>query len=197
MDIKDILHKGDLGSREPLNPPSHCMTFQEEKCNDRLMEHDYSDQGQPVRQLSPLLASAAACNLCNKRFSTSRALNYHYERSHNQLGPEEMRSRRCPDCGRYFPGLLSLEKHRLLHRGKRSLQLSYWGKGPVQCCYCGSCFSKPGKLKEHQKTCFEIEKHEDLPAQADGQMNCLECGMSFLDEGELHQHYIQHARGEL
>ena len=43
----------------------------------------------------------------------------------------------------------------------------------------------------------ERKDSDSGPPTRDGDgLTCIECGMSFGQETELHQHYIEHARGE-
>uniref|UniRef100_A0A4W6CR40 C2H2-type domain-containing protein n=1 Tax=Lates calcarifer TaxID=8187 RepID=A0A4W6CR40_LATCA len=109
----------------------------------------------------------------------------------------------CSECGRRFMSNSALGSHKRWHKEKKFLRSSLKDDdlksgihktedGPFQCNVCGKQFFNHCVLQRHQM-------HSDAPtAVSSGDPNgltCLECGTTFCQESDLHQHYIEHARG--
>ncbi|XP_056142894.1 zinc finger protein 850 [Lampris incognitus] len=99
-------------------------------------------------------------------------------------------SHKCQHCGKAFLSPTALQKHESQHTSDDA----------YHCSLCPRTFSEIQDLIDHHQDCMHDRKeHNDASAavssgDTDG-LTCLECGMSFHQENELHQHYIEHARG--
>ncbi|XP_063293077.1 zinc finger protein 85-like isoform X2 [Pelobates fuscus] len=186
------LHKG---AGDPLQC---CIASEDEMFKDSHVKLQHSKENQPVQETPP---SSTTCAVCNKTFPNSSALTDHCENAHSQSElSEKVFVYRCGVCGRGFQTLLNLEKHQLLHRGDRPQQVSFWGKKLFQCRYCSHRFSTKMLLQQHYGDFSQKDLPEEPTETQDEEqshMSCLECGLNFTEEEDLHQHYIQHARGEL
>ncbi|XP_029433583.1 zinc finger protein 576 isoform X2 [Rhinatrema bivittatum] len=179
----------------------HCLiTFPDAKFKERHMKREH-----PTDFVQEKLQGALfLCFMCSESFQTSSLLIAH-QRTHTEPG-EEPTARdgtfRCEQCGRGFNQLDRLHMHRLVHLGKRQFRYSDWGKRPFQCPQCGTCFTQSSNFRRHRQIHVEEAIHEciikrKLVLVDRGQYRCTECGEKFPQEAELHEHYIQHARGDL
>lgn len=103
---------------------------------------------------------------------------------------QSQKSHKCQRCGKAFLSPTALQKHGTLHCNNDS----------YHCSVCPRTFSEIQDLIDHHQECISDYKSEsDVPAAvASGDANgltCLECGSTFCQETDLHQHYIEHARG--
>ncbi|XP_071757757.2 uncharacterized protein LOC139913600 [Centroberyx gerrardi] len=99
-------------------------------------------------------------------------------------------SHKCQHCGKAFLSPTALQKHEAQHSNNDS----------YCCSICPRTFSEIQELIDHHQECIgDYKRQSDAPAAvSSGDTNgltCLECGTSFCQEIELHQHYIEHARG--
>ncbi|KAM4601193.1 uncharacterized protein ACJ7VT_020994 isoform 1-T1 [Polymixia lowei] len=99
-------------------------------------------------------------------------------------------SHKCQHCGKAFLSPTALQKHEAQHSNN----------GSYSCSICPRTFSEIQDLIDHHQECMgDYKGQSDAPAAvASGDtygLTCLECGTSFRQEIELHQHYIEHARG--
>ncbi|CDQ80623.1 unnamed protein product [Oncorhynchus mykiss] len=99
-------------------------------------------------------------------------------------------SHKCQHCGKAFLSPGALHKHEAQHDSD----------GSYRCSLCPRTFSEIRDLIDHHQECMGDDKVQRDPYTAvssrdtDG-LTCIECGMRFSRELELHQHYIEHARG--
>lgn len=100
---------------------------------------------------------------------------------------------KCQHCGKAFLSATALQKHEIQHCNNDS----------YHCSVCPRTFNEIQDLIDHHQECIRDYKSQtDAPASAaaavSGDANgltCLECGTTFCKEIDLHQHYIEHARG--
>ncbi|XP_066538989.1 zinc finger protein 850 [Hoplias malabaricus] len=79
-------------------------------------------------------------------------------------------------------------------------QVVYADEGPYNCTLCPQTFGEIRDLIDHHQECLGDKERRvsSLPAASqndDDGLTCIECGISFDQENDLHQHYIEHARG--
>ncbi|XP_008284106.1 zinc finger protein 208-like [Stegastes partitus] len=101
-------------------------------------------------------------------------------------------SHKCQRCGKAFLSPTALQNH-------ETEQCT--GGDSYRCSVCPRTFSEIQDLIDHHQECIsDYKRPSDAPAAAvssgdtDG-LTCLECGTTFCQETDLHQHYIEHARG--
>ncbi|XP_044063580.1 zinc finger protein 729 isoform X1 [Siniperca chuatsi] len=99
-------------------------------------------------------------------------------------------SHKCQHCGKAFLSPTALQKHETQHCNNDS----------YHCSICPRTFSEIQDLINHHQECIGDYKRQSdsLAAVSSGDTNgltCLECGTTFCQETDLHQHYIEHARG--
>ncbi|XP_036394510.1 zinc finger protein 850 [Megalops cyprinoides] len=102
---------------------------------------------------------------------------------------------KCPHCGEAFQTFLALQEHQTLHGSNERFH----------CSLCPRTFSQIHELIDHHQECMSDDREQNEsgkdpalvapPKGIDG-LTCIECGLPFSNEMELHQHYIEHARGE-
>lgn len=97
---------------------------------------------------------------------------------------------RCHQCSKMFLSPYALKEHQSLHKSEE----------PYRCSLCPKTFSEIKDLIDHHQECLGDEELKPTPLPASSQdtesLTCIECGISFSQETDLHQHYIDHARGE-
>ncbi|TRY94764.1 hypothetical protein DNTS_021633 [Danionella cerebrum] len=94
---------------------------------------------------------------------------------HSDASSEAVKSQnchKCRSCGKTFWSSQALQNHQILHKHETA-----------------SSFAKSSGGKEGKDSNSALEVGTPV------QMCCTECGISFRHETELHQHYIEHARG--
>ncbi|XP_039973817.1 zinc finger protein 91 isoform X1 [Xiphias gladius] len=99
-------------------------------------------------------------------------------------------SHKCQHCGKAFLSPIALQKHKTQQCNNDS----------YHCSICPRTFSEIQDLIDHHQECIgDYKRQSDAPAAvSSGDTNgltCLECGTTFCQETDLHQHYIEHARG--
>ncbi|KAG9334590.1 hypothetical protein JZ751_007411 [Albula glossodonta] len=110
-------------------------------------------------------------------------------------GAQSPADHKCPQCGDSFPSFLTLQQH----------QTEHVSDVPYCCSLCPRTFSQVRDLIDHHQECMSESKDwiesgrapllGGPPRDGDG-LTCIECGITFGQELELHQHYIEHARGQ-
>ena len=80
------------------------------------------------------------CDMCGEVFGTSTSFIEHYSKTHPALP--------CKDCSKVFTNLLSLQKHRYHHVGKK-----------FPCDMCDRSFPFDSQLKDHRKSHFKTKPH--------------------------------------
>ncbi|XP_030641218.1 uncharacterized protein LOC115821543 [Chanos chanos] len=100
------------------------------------------------------------------------------------------KSHNCQHCGKAFLSPHALQQHEAVHKRDE----------PYHCSLCPRTFSEIRDLIDHHQDCLgEKEQRDSSVAQSSRDvegLTCIECGVSFSQEMELHQHYIEHARGD-
>ncbi|XP_048880201.1 zinc finger protein 91 isoform X1 [Brienomyrus brachyistius] len=100
---------------------------------------------------------------------------------------------KCLHCGDVFPTADALKHHQTSHNDL------------YPCSLCPRTFSQIQELVDHHQECMSEDRmrtaeEKELvlkdPLRASNELSCIECGITFSQEVELHQHYIEHARGE-
>lgn len=109
------------------------------------------------------------------------------------VAPPRQKGHKCQHCGKSFLSPLALQHHQAQHKTNLA-QPTY------HCTLCPLTFTEIRELIDHHQECMGDKERKDSdsgPPTRDGDgLTCIECGMSFGQETELHQHYIEHARGE-
>lgn len=98
---------------------------------------------------------------------------------------------KCHQCNKVFLSPHALEQHKALHKHEE----------PYHCSLCPKMFAEIKDLIDHHQECLGDKELgvSPLPAASSRDtesLTCIECGISFSQETDLHQHYIDHARGE-
>ncbi|XP_016301338.1 zinc finger protein 91-like [Sinocyclocheilus anshuiensis] len=101
----------------------------------------------------------------------------------------QLSSHKCQHCGKAFLSPRALQQHQTLHK---NVELHY-------CSLCSQTFTDIRNLIDHHQECLGDKELKDRysTSAVRGAVNltCIECGIFFKQETELHQHYIEHARG--
>ncbi|KAF1394724.1 hypothetical protein PFLUV_G00004120 [Perca fluviatilis] len=107
-------------------------------------------------------------------------------------GPKQCRGLRrlkknynCPTCGRVFSHNPALQRHLVIHSGKR----------PFKCFICGRGFTQSGNLKTHMKVHkgelpnWTLVQEKSPPKESPVTVHvCGECGMDFSQKQQLEAH---------
>lgn len=97
---------------------------------------------------------------------------------------------KCHQCTKLFLSSNALEEHQALHKRDE----------PYRCSLCPKTFADIEDLIDHHQECSGDQEvgASSSPASCRDieSLTCIECGISFSQETDLHQHYIEHARGE-
>ncbi|KAL7403921.1 hypothetical protein ABVT39_007084, partial [Epinephelus coioides] len=120
-----------------------------------------------------------------------------HDSSHEQTqrnpseGPRRLRKKyNCPTCGRVFSHNTALQRHLVIHAGKR----------PFKCFICGRGFTQSGNLKTHMKVHRgELPNwtlvRESPPKESHVTVHvCGECGMDFPQKQQLEEHRQSHKK---
>lgn len=104
--------------------------------------------------------------------------------------PRSQNSHKCQHCGKAFLSPVALQNHEAQHNSDDS----------YRCSLCPRTFSEIRDLIDHHQECMgdnkgQLDAHAAVSTKDTDGLTCLECGISFSREFELHQHYIDHARG--
>ncbi|XP_043117325.1 zinc finger protein 91 [Puntigrus tetrazona] len=101
----------------------------------------------------------------------------------------QLNSHKCQQCGKTFLSPRALQQHQTLHKNEE----------PYHCSLCSQTFTEIRSLIDHHQECLgdkELKDRYSTTSVRDAlHLTCIECGISFKQETELHQHYIDHARG--
>ncbi|KAM9857033.1 uncharacterized protein ACBR49_000708 [Aulostomus maculatus] len=96
----------------------------------------------------------------------------------------------CPTCRRVFPRNCALQRHLVIHSGKR----------PFKCFICGRGFTQGGNLKTHMKTHkgesnLTLVEEKSAPKESPVTAHvCGECGMDFPQKEQLEEHRETHKK---
>ncbi|XP_060137053.1 zinc finger protein 282 [Zootoca vivipara] len=188
-------------------PQSAC------NANDRAQPHPEEGQGQEDPANPPLLlffpggsvapifngAIGESCPLPGLRGARSGR----HPGSPSARGTPEAameRPHRCPDCGKTFSLLLSLQMHQMNHQMKRK---------QYECSFCGTAFSCPSELLRHRmihtgerpyrcSVCGKgfVRKQHLVPHlrlhTGERPYHCAECGKDFICKHHLQEHQRTH-----
>lgn len=107
--------------------------------------------------------------------------------------PPPQKGHKCQHCGKSFLSPTALQQHQAQHK-------AYQAQPTYHCTLCPLTFTEIRDLIDHHQECMGEKEQKDAdsdsPTRDSSSLTCIECGMSFGQETELHQHYIEHARGE-
>ncbi|KAF7708144.1 zinc finger protein 729 [Silurus meridionalis] len=122
----------------------------------------------------------SSTNLVSPAKSPSTAANVQADRNY-----------KCHQCSKVFLSPRALKEHQALHKPDE----------PYRCSLCPKTFVEIKDLIDHHQECLGDQEVGDNTAPASSfrdteSLTCIECGVSFSQETDLHQHYIDHARGE-
>uniref|UniRef100_A0A673JIB6 C2H2-type domain-containing protein n=1 Tax=Sinocyclocheilus rhinocerous TaxID=307959 RepID=A0A673JIB6_9TELE len=126
---------------------------------------------------SPFCRRTLFCALCGQRFSSSKGFFSHQLKHRKQ--EHEQKVFQC-FCGRSFRTMSGLGTHQRFSTSCSEGKVKEEIKHPFVCSECGKTFGSSVALLCHQRAV---------------NLTCTECGIFFKQETELHQHYIEHARG--
>ncbi|MGH0188387.1 UNVERIFIED_CONTAM: hypothetical protein FKN15_029403 [Acipenser sinensis] len=136
------------------------------------------------------------CLTCGLAFSHLKNLTRHQKnRGHQGViregkPTEAPKHHTCSQCGKTFRFLSEVKRHQPIHTGEKQ-----------RCQLYPKAYSLPQALRPHQQTLRRgdgtqlsspLLEEEEEPLL----LGCIECGQKFSQEMELHQHYIEHARGD-
>ncbi|XP_034775057.2 zinc finger protein 208-like isoform X2 [Acipenser ruthenus] len=135
------------------------------------------------------------CLTCGLAFSHLKNLTRHQKnRSHQGViregkPTEAPKHHTCSQCGKTFRFLSDVKRHQPTHTGEKQ-----------RCQLYPKAYSLPQALRPHQQTLRRgdgTQQSSPLPEEEEPLLlGCIECGQKFSQELELHQHYIEHARGD-
>ncbi|CAK6972999.1 zinc finger protein 208-like [Scomber scombrus] len=139
------------------------------------------------------------CSDCGRTFRGNRILIVHQRIYHpapaadveQQEGRRAPKTYMCSTCGKQFPSSASLNRHLIIHSGKK----------PYKCTLCGTGFTQIGNLKTHQKIHKEkltnpaaLEESSAQPEEAPSSVDiyfCHLCWMQFSEKQQLEEHLKQ------
>ncbi|XP_024914609.1 zinc finger protein 239-like isoform X2 [Cynoglossus semilaevis] len=111
------------------------------------------------------------------------------EQNQNPDGPKKKYE--CLTCGRVFSVNTSLQRHLVIHTGKR----------PFKCFICGRGFSQSGNMKTHMKVHrgelpnWTLLRETAPPGRPPVAVHvCGECGMDFPEKQRLDEHKASHKK---
>ncbi|XP_074485847.1 uncharacterized protein LOC141764477 isoform X2 [Sebastes fasciatus] len=96
----------------------------------------------------------------------------------------------CPTCGRVFLRNTALQRHLMIHLGKR----------PFKCFICGRGFTQSGNLKTHMKVHkgelpnWTLVQEKSPPKESLTVHVCGKCGMDFPQKQQLELHRESHKK---
>ncbi|KAK6469841.1 zinc finger protein 208-like [Huso huso] len=137
------------------------------------------------------------CLTCGLAFSHLKNLTRHQKnRGHQGViregkPTEAPKHHTCSQCGKTFRFLSEVKRHQPIHTGEKQ-----------RCQLYPKAYSLPQALRPHQQTLRRgdgTQQSSPLPEEEEEEpllLGCIECGQKFSQELELHQHYIEHARGD-
>ncbi|XP_036087591.1 zinc finger protein 576 [Rousettus aegyptiacus] len=168
----------------------------EDPAQETMEQQDSSKERSPCSNRGDIChLGALQCTRCLITFANSKFQERHMKREH----PADFVAQKlqgalfiCFTCARAFLSSKTLIAHQRGHGlAARPSPLAAPGTGQptFQCPDCGKTFGQAASLRRHRQT-------HDACAPP-GPFACTECGQDFAQEAGLHQHYIQHARGEL
>ncbi|XP_028834992.1 zinc finger protein 616 [Denticeps clupeoides] len=100
-------------------------------------------------------------------------------------GTQALQGHKCHYCGKSFLSPHALQQHEALHKTNET----------YHCTFCPQIFTEVRDIIQHQQQCKGEKEQTGVPTRDTEHLKCIECGMTFGQETELHQHYIEHARG--
>ncbi|KAK1155109.1 zinc finger protein 208-like [Acipenser oxyrinchus oxyrinchus] len=135
------------------------------------------------------------CLTCGLAFSHLKNLTRHQKnRGHQGViregkPTEAPKHHTCSHCGKTFRFLSEVKRHQPIHTGEKQ-----------RCQLYPKAYSLPQALRAHQQTLRRGDgTQQSSPSPEEEEpllLGCIECGQKFSQELELHQHYIEHARGD-
>ena len=182
---KEIQEEGDHKDAKENNPPTSKLqeqnSYHPHKSHNQKSRprHECQDCGKKFQSPCDLRRHSVghtgekpfSCETCNLRFTRKRNLKEHILRFHNQ---ENVAFYECDQCGKKFPTPFTLQRHKLVHTGKK----------PFSCETCDSCFTQKVDLERHVLK-FHLKKSRPTH-------ECEDCGKKFDKPNQLRAHKVVH-----
>nr|XP_039249513.1 uncharacterized protein LOC120327157 isoform X1 [Styela clava] len=153
--------RGPTGNQTTL---SESQIKERENALEYLKHLKYTENSRAeISTTGEQLVEDLVCKICQKRFSATNSLYYHY-RSHAGVKPFK-----CDICAKSFTRLHSLNYHKMIHDNRTRFQCRYCGRGfrhpthfkehlhkhtgeePYECSYCGRTFKTSNTLRRHKR----------------------------------------------
>ncbi|XP_067304798.1 zinc finger protein 721 [Pseudorasbora parva] len=151
------------------------------------LQHHLAWHNEVRRRLPTELRYRLSASLAPGPSDNQQALSHRSEPV--ALVSPQTNSHKCQRCGKTFLSPRALQHHQTLHKNEE----------PYHCSLCSQTFSDIRNLIDHHQECLGDKERKDCSSAFEvrgaDNLTCIECGISFKQETELHQHYIEHARG--
>ncbi|CAL9705973.1 unnamed protein product [Knipowitschia caucasica] len=132
------------------------------------------------------------CTICNKMFRLLKQLNDHYN-THTGEKPHI-----CTYCGKGFSQSASMYAHRKVHfKTNRTSTRTIRRLNNVERLYLQSTAQTLAGAMKQTPQSVEDYREYGRPVAKRLEWECCDCDQSFEEVTQLHNHYIQHAAGEI
>ena len=178
-----ILHKR---CHKPNSSKRPTPTF---KCTNCGEKYNQKSELEAHRQREHWNKLPYSCDQCSKSFGRKDTLKRHVITKHTPGGKEELNNYKkflCSICGKRFPRLAKLNKHRdWVHLGKRQQQKHDPSQQlPSLCSHCGKTYADNKLLSSHIAYAHSAPKPKIY--------KCTECDKSFTIKSTLNRHLLVH-----